>query len=164
VKAPSVHASALVVGESGVLVRGPSGAGKSLLTLAMVASARAAGNFAALVADDRVFLELAAGRVLARPAAGFGGLVERRGEGLLTRDYEPRAVLRLVIDLFPPGQKATRLPEASEREVELLGVTLPRLALDLAPGLQEGAYAGLREVGRVAVGARRFAERIANFA
>jgi HPr kinase/phosphorylase len=164
VTAPSVHASALVVGESGVLIRGPSGAGKSLLTLAMIANARAAGNFAALVADDRVFLELAAGRVLARAAAGFGGLVERRGEGLETRDYEPRAVLRLVIDLFPRGQKATRLPEASEREVELLGVTLPRLALDLAPGLQEGAYAGLRELGRVGGGARRFADRIANFA
>ncbi len=73
---PSVHASALVAGESGVLIRGPSGAGKSLLTLAMIASARAGGGYAALVAEDRVFLDVAAGRLLARAAAGFERLVE----------------------------------------------------------------------------------------
>jgi HPr kinase/phosphorylase len=146
----SIHACALVVGERGVLIRGPSGAGKSLLTLAMIARARGAGAFAALVADDRVFLEVAAGRLLARGARGFAGVVERRGEGLLAEAHEPRAVLRLVIDLPGRGRAPPRWPEEEGRDVELLGVRLPRLALDLAPGLQEGAYAALRGLDRVA--------------
>jgi HPr kinase/phosphorylase len=149
VTTPSVHASALVVGERGALIRGPSGAGKSLLMLAIIASARAAGGFAAVVADDRVFLSVAAGRLLARGAAGFEGFVERRGEGLSRQPHEPRAVLRLVIDLSARGRTPPRLPEDSERDVELLGIRLPRLALDLAPGLQEGAYAALRGIDRL---------------
>lgn len=143
----STHACALVVGERGVMIRGPSGAGKSSLTLAVIAGARAVGDFAALVADDRVFLSVLGGRVLARGAPGFEGLIERRGEGLLRQAHESRAVLRLVIDLSPRGRPPTRLPDESEREVELLGVRLPRLALDLASGLQYGVYVTLQSLG-----------------
>ena len=51
----ALHATAVVVGESGVLLRGPSGAGKSSLALALIWAARERAGFAALVADDRVF-------------------------------------------------------------------------------------------------------------
>ena len=64
----SLHACALVVGERGMLIRGPSGAGKSTLSLAILSRARASGLFAALVADDRVFLSLASSHLIARGA------------------------------------------------------------------------------------------------
>jgi len=146
----SIHACAIVVGERGVLIRGPSGAGKSLLSLAMIAQARLTGAFAAVVADDRVFLDVASGRLLARGAPGFEGLIESRGVGLLAMPHEPRAVLRMVVDLGARGDTPPRWPADDARHIEIQGVVLPRFALDLAPGLQEGAYAALRGLDRVA--------------
>lgn len=144
-----LHACALVVGERGLLIRGPSGAGKSTLSLAILSRARASGTFAALVADDRVFLSTASSRLLARGAPGFEGVIERRGEGLLEESHEPRAVVHLIVDLCQRGNFPPRWPDESERHVELLGVKLPRLALDSRPGPQEGAYAALHRLARV---------------
>jgi len=145
----SAHACVVIVGERGVLIRGPSGAGKSTLSLAMIGCARKAGLYAALVADDRVFLSIASGRLLARGAHGFEGFIERRGEGLLEEAHEARAVVRLVIDLFERDGAPPRWPDDGECQVELLGLTLPRLALDRGPGPHEGAYAALRRLARI---------------
>ena len=46
-----VHASAVAIGEAGILIRGPSGAGKSSLALALIALAQLQGRFARLIAD-----------------------------------------------------------------------------------------------------------------
>jgi HPr kinase/phosphorylase len=145
----SLHACALVVGERGMLIRGPSGAGKSTLSLAILSRARAAGSFAALVADDRVFLSVASSRLLARGAPGFEGVIERRGEGLLEEAHEPCVAVHLVVDLCERGSAPPRWPEEPERHVELLGVWLPRLTLDSGPGPEEGAYAALYRLARV---------------
>lgn len=64
----AVHASAVLVGERGVLIRGVSGAGKSLMALALVGRVRREGGFAALIADDRVWLDVASDRLIARGA------------------------------------------------------------------------------------------------
>ncbi len=145
----SVHACALVVGERGVLIRGPSGAGKSTLSLAILSLARAARSFAALVADDRVLLSVASARLLARGIPGFEGIIERRGEGLLEETHEPCVVVDLVIDLSERGSVPLRWPEERERHVELLGVELPRLALESGLGPEQGAYAALRRLARI---------------
>ena len=100
------HASAVVVGESGVLARGPSGAGKSSLALALIALAREAAIFAALIGDDRVFVRACGGRLLARGVPRFAGLIERRFEGLVVAAHEPLAVVRLVVDLAGRGAVA----------------------------------------------------------
>ena len=68
--APTVHATAIVIGETGVLIRGRSGSGKSSLALALVARVRLAGGFAAFVADDRVALAPAGGRSV-RPSGRY---------------------------------------------------------------------------------------------
>lgn len=122
----TIHATAVLVGATAILIRGPSGAGKSRLALDLIGLA-AAGvvPFARLVADDRVDLAVASGRLLARPPAALAGLIERRGEGIVPAPFEPVAVLGLVVDLAVAD--AARMPEAESLWTVLCGVRLPRL-------------------------------------
>jgi serine kinase of HPr protein (carbohydrate metabolism regulator) len=123
---PTVHASAVLVGARAVLIRGPSGSGKSLLALELIAAARAGSvRFARLVGDDRVHLERAGGRLLVRPAQALAGLIELRGAGILRLDYEPCAVVGLVVDLG--AIDAERLPQ--QRTIEVEGAIVARLAV-----------------------------------
>ncbi|MDB5649623.1 MAG: hprK, partial [Hyphomicrobiales bacterium] len=71
----AVHASALVVGETGILVRGRSGTGKSSLVMALLDAAARRNLFARLVADDRVCLHVAGDRLLATPHPAIAGLI-----------------------------------------------------------------------------------------
>jgi len=124
----TVHASAVLVGARAVLIRGPSGAGKSRLALELIEAAQAGLlRFARLVGDDRIHLEVVGGRVLARPAEALSGLIEVRGAGLQRIEYEPVAVVGLVVDLA--AADAERLPEAPQRRTEIAGINLPRLAV-----------------------------------
>lgn len=121
-----IHASAVVVGEAGILIRGPSGAGKSTLALALIGLAQQQGRFARLVADDRTQIIARAGRLLASPVPPIEGLVERRGLGLTPEPHLPVAVVRLVIDC---GAEAERMPEPEALVEMIAGVALPRLSL-----------------------------------
>ncbi len=124
----TVHASAVLVGARAVLIRGPSGSGKSRLALDLIEAARTGSlTFAKLVADDRVHVEAANGRLLARPAKALAGLIEVRGVGLRRIAHEPSAVVGLIIDLA--AAEAQRLPDAAERFTEVGGIKLPRLAV-----------------------------------
>jgi HPr kinase/phosphorylase len=126
--APTIHATAVLVGTRAVLIRGPSGSGKSRLALTLIEAAEArALPFVRLVADDRVLLDVQHGRLLARPPAALAGLIERRGLGIRTVPYEPVAVVGLVVDLA--AEDARRLPEPAEQETEIGGIKLPRLAV-----------------------------------
>jgi HPr kinase/phosphorylase len=126
--ASTVHASAVLVGASAVLIRGPAGAGKSRLALALIeAEQRGRLGFARLVGDDRIELAAAHGRLLARPAEKLAGLIEVRGLGIRRLAHEPVAAVGLVVDLAAPG--AQRLPDDAEREVTVEGVKLPHLAV-----------------------------------
>ncbi len=93
-----IHASALAIGEHGILIRGPSGSGKTRLALALAAEA-SRDAFARLVADDRTLLSRHAGRIVARPHPAIAGLVERRGLGIVTVPSEPACRVSLVVDL-----------------------------------------------------------------
>ncbi|KRE21361.1 hypothetical protein ASE66_28410 [Bosea sp. Root483D1] len=121
-----LHASAVVVGEAGILIRGPSGAGKSSLALALIALARSQGRFARLVADDRTEVTARAGRLLAAPVPPIEGMIERRGLGLTPEPYLATAVIRFVIDC---GAEPERMPEPEALVETIAGVTLPRLPL-----------------------------------
>lgn len=121
----NLHASCILLGEAGLLIRGPSGSGKSALARDLVAVRRARGGFAALVADDRVLVRRRHGRLIAQPHPALAGQIEHRGFGLREIEHEAAAVLRLVLDL---GEAAPRLPEAEDRETTILGVCLPRVA------------------------------------
>ncbi len=134
-----VHATAVVYGESGVVILGESGSGKSALALALIDRAKRAGLFGALIGDDRVWLRAANGRVIAAGAPHMAGLIERRCAGLQTAASEPAAVVRLCVELSGSNQRWPRWPASAEEIVE--GVGLPRLKLDSAACATDNALA-----------------------
>lgn len=120
------HATALVIGEKGVLLTGASGAGKSALAERLVAEARARGLFARLIGDDRIALAVEKGRLIASCHPAIQGRIERRGIGIIAVDSLEKAVLGGVVTL---EAAPARLPEPEARHVEIEGVRLPRLML-----------------------------------
>ena len=123
----TVHASCVVVGEAGILIRGPSGSGKSALARALIDLAHERGLFARLVGDDRIVLKTQGGRLVARPVATIQGLMEVRGQGIAQIAHEGAAVVRLVVDCLT--QSPPRYPDDSDRmvvvsQVELLHVSI----------------------------------------
>jgi HPr kinase/phosphorylase len=122
----TIHASCVLVGRSAVLIRGASGRGKSRLALALIeAGANGTLPFARLVADDRVALTVAHGRLLASAPETIKGKIEVRGDGIREVVYEPIALVRLVVDL--DASDSARMPDTTAREVEISGVKLSRL-------------------------------------
>src|SRR5688572_16821837 len=95
--APTIHASAVLVGPFGILIRGPSGSGKSQLALSLLQSAGT--GFSRLVGDDRLHLQGVHGRLLIRPATALAGLIEVRGLGIIRLPFEPVAVAHVVVEL-----------------------------------------------------------------
>ena len=125
-EAPTVHATAVLVGARALLIRGPAGSGKSLLALKLIEAAQSGLlRFARLVADDRVRLEPCHGRLLARAPDELAGLIEVRGLGIQQVVHEPVAVVGGIVDLA--AADAERLPHSAKIEVER--VPLPRLAV-----------------------------------
>jgi HPr kinase/phosphorylase len=128
---PTVHASAVLVGAKAVLIRGPSGTGKSRLLVGLLDAARSGMlPFARLVADDRVYLEAAHGRLIVRAPQPIAGLIEERGRGVVPCRYEPMAVVGLVVDL--DAADAARMPETMAVSAVIEGVIVSRLPV--APG------------------------------
>lgn len=122
----TVHASAVLIGERAVLIRGPSGSGKSTLALALLDAAKSGIlSYARLVADDRVKIFFAHGRLLAAAPEPIHGMIEARGLGIRHVDCEPLAAVGLVVDLA--AEDGARMPEANARETKILGVKVPRL-------------------------------------
>jgi len=121
----------VVLGESGVLIRGASGAGKSSLAMALTDAWTLRGKFARLVGDDRVACEILNGHAVISPHPAVAGLTEWRGLGLLSREFEARAVLKLIVDLEnPTAGNLRRLPEPDDFYCDFNGVkNVPRLRL-----------------------------------
>ncbi|MEO8669403.1 MAG: serine/threonine protein kinase [Bauldia sp.] len=128
----TVHASALLAGETGILIRGASGSGKSSLLLALLDRA----SPARLVADDRVILRPVHDRLLAFAPVELAGLVEIRGQGIVRRPFVSPVVIRLVVDLLPP-ELCARFPDMVEAATLVDGVELA--CLRLPAGAAEGA-------------------------
>ncbi|RVU16421.1 HPr kinase/phosphorylase [Methylobacterium oryzihabitans] len=131
----TVHATCLVLGEVGILIRGPSGSGKTTLARDLLARGAMLRVLAALVGDDRVILTLRHGRVVARPHPALAGLVEIRGHGPQPVEAAlPSAIVGLVVDL---AETAARLAGPEEESVRLHGVLLPRMILPRDPARTE---------------------------
>jgi len=125
------HATALIVGTAGILIRGPSGSGKSLLARDLLVHARTTARFAALVGDDRIRLQPLHGRLIAHGLPQTAGAIEMRGRGVETLQYRNAAVIRLVID-FVPLSTLERMPEETEFTTEIMGISVARQPLAAA--------------------------------
>jgi HPr kinase/phosphorylase len=147
--ATSVHATALVIGEAGVLVRGPSGSGKSALALALLSLASDRKLFAGLIGDDRVSISSKSQRIQVRGTPNIQGLIERRGYGIVEAPTEPCAIVRLVVDLLPRDQSSARLPDEAACKTFLVGIAAPRLIFDGSSGPIERAYAVLGYLDKI---------------
>jgi HPr kinase/phosphorylase len=124
----TIHATAVLTGAKAALIRGPAGSGKSALAWGLVrAGAGGLLPLARLVADDRAYVEARSGRLLVRPAPELAGRIEIRGLGVRRIDFEPIAVVGLVVDL--DAKDSGRLPEQEATSTEICGVRLPRLGV-----------------------------------
>jgi serine kinase of HPr protein (carbohydrate metabolism regulator) len=124
-----VHATAVVVGCMGLALVGRSGAGKTSLAIRLMADARRAGHFAALVSDDQVYLEIAEGRLIASAPAAIRGLIEVRGSAIAGTDSIDCAVLTYA--LAPIKLDASnRIGEENQRWKPIEGISLPLFAID----------------------------------
>lgn len=119
----NIHATGLVLGETGLILRGPSGAGKSLLALTLLDHFEARNQPAFLVSDDRIDIAAVDGGLIMSAPKAIEGLIELRGRGIVRRPFRPSAPLHLVVDLVDHYE---RLVEENELRTELLGVSLAR--------------------------------------
>ncbi|MBB4479674.1 HPr kinase/phosphorylase [Rhizobium etli] len=127
-EAPNIHATAIVVGRTGLLFSGPSGWGKSMLAFTCMAEARRLGLFTALIADDQVLLSEEAGSVIATCPPSIAGLIELRGTGIVRLDHIPRAAMHYAV---LPGSASgeNRVPPEGEIVSLAAGFSLPALRL-----------------------------------
>ena len=108
----NIHATAIVVGTTGLVFLGPSGSGKSQLAFDCLAEARLHGHFAALVADDQVFISRFGTHVVASRPATIRDIIELRHGGIARVVSIPRAVLHYAV-LPVERQNAERMPPES---------------------------------------------------
>lgn len=130
----NIHASAVVLGERGVLIAGASGLGKTGLALALVSHARSFGLFGRFVGDDQLFLEAHGDRLLCLAPPTIAGYAEIRGLGPSPVDFERKAPVDLLVRLEPEG-KADRFPETTTERLCGCDIRL----LTLAGGDRDGA-------------------------
>ena len=116
-----IHATCIALDGEGVLLRGPSGAGKSDLALRLIEDG------ARLVADDQVQCRRDGGALYASAPPALAGVIEVRGLGPVSKDYLPRAPLRLVADLVAP-ERIERVPHSTTCRFDDIDVPLIALA------------------------------------
>jgi len=123
---PSIHATAVVVGELGVLIRGAPGSGKSALAFDLILAGRS-GLIpkTTLIGDDRVRLTLRTTELIVSGVKDLAGMIEIRGLGIRRIDFLDEAGLGLVVDL--DATDAERLPPPETLRTEILGISLPRI-------------------------------------
>ncbi|WP_176085110.1 HPr kinase/phosphorylase [Martelella sp. HB161492] len=145
----NLHATAVVIGVTGIMLVGPSGAGKSSLALSLMAEAAALGLFSRLVADDQLFITQQGGRVIASAPPAIAGKIEIYGSGIVITDHLQAAVMDVCVQPVN-AETAERLPQTGLLFTLPGGATLPLLPLTLqgasplarldalCPGLTEG--------------------------
>lgn len=125
------HGTALVIGTTGLILVGPSGSGKSGLAVRLMAAARRSGHFAALVADDQVFIDWVNGRAIATAPETIKGMIELYGSGIGKMPTTDRAILHLALQPVA-ADSATRIPEDGRRWPPGEADTLPLAFIDRA--------------------------------
>jgi serine kinase of HPr protein (carbohydrate metabolism regulator) len=122
----NIHATALVLGDLGILIIGPSGAGKPTLALTLIDRFLSNERFARLVGDDQLFVSARGSRLVVCCPGTITGFAEVRGIGPRSLPALASAVIDLVVRLVP-DDGAPRLPDPASETIA--GIDVPRLDL-----------------------------------
>ncbi len=127
-EATNIHATAIVVGRTGLLFLGPSGSGKSALAFSCLAAAKPLGLTASLVADDRVLIAEQNGSIIAKCPPSIAGLMEIRYTGIVRMPYISEAEMHFAVRPVDP-ETAERLPPKDEQIDITASARLPLIRL-----------------------------------
>ena len=122
-----LHGTSVALAGRAALLRGRPGAGKSDLALRFVGTA--GPEEVRVVADDQVRIWRVGEELRAAAPERLAGLLEVRGVGIVPVAHLPEAPLVLLVDLVA-AHAVPRLPPHPLPRETILGVSLPRLALD----------------------------------
>jgi HPr kinase/phosphorylase len=117
----NIHATGLVLGTTGVILRGPSGAGKSLLAIELIDEWEMRGQEARLVSDDRIDVEVTRSGLVMHAPKAIEGLIELRGRGIVSRPFVAKAPLHLVVDMVDTLERMVE-EDALVTEIEGVGI------------------------------------------
>lgn len=110
----NVHATAIAIGDRGLLFVGPSGIGKSMMAFTCLAIARRQHVRSLLIADDQVFVSRKGDRIIASCPPSIAGMIELRGSGIVNMDHIASAAIDLAIQVVSM-KDSERLPPADEQ-------------------------------------------------
>lgn len=130
-EATNIHATAIVIGKTGLLFLGPSGSGKSSLAFSCLAAAKPLGLAASLIADDRVLISEQDGSVIAECPPSIAGLMEIRYTGIVRMPYVSRGEMHFAVRPVDPAT-AERMPPEDERIDITVSARLPLIRLSAA--------------------------------
>jgi len=131
-----IHATAVLIGGKGLLIRGPSRSGKSTLALDLLQGRH--GLAAWLIGDDRIALENIGTRIEMRGHPRIAGKIEKRGatpldSKILDVPFAASGLVDCVIELsdnaLTPALSARRFCGADLLQVDLPYVDLPYVDL-----------------------------------
>lgn len=122
----SIHATAVVSGDRGILIRGPSGSGKSRLAFDLILAGRAGQiDPVTLVGDDRVRLTVNGASLIVAGPSELAGKIEIRGLGIRSLGFVTQAPVAVVVDL--DAADAERLPPPQALKTTVHGLEIPRI-------------------------------------
>ena len=149
--APTIHATSIVLGTQGVLIRGRPGAGKTALALHLLGQA-GAHVYAALVSDDRTAVSAENGKLIARGIDSIAGLAEIRNLGIApVKRRTGSACVTLIVDLVDRTE-TVRLPEPEDRKARIGNIDIDVLRL---PDAKNGSLEAKAEAVFAALGLSR---------
>lgn len=122
----SLHGSAIVIGDLGILVLGPARSGKSSLCLSGLRRAASMGLVARLVADDHVRIDRGGDGLRLHAPDRLFGRIEVSGIGILKEPAVKSAPFGLAVELCDP-EGIERLPQ--ELHTSYLGSDVRRIRL-----------------------------------
>lgn len=127
----ALHACAIVLGRTGLLIEGESGSGKSRLADALIEAISRQDRFARWVADDRVWLEKNEDQYIASVPSTIAGQAEHAFLGIVEKEHLQSAKIDLVVRLLP-SDPLERMPTTTETRFGLPLIFVPQRALSVS--------------------------------